>query len=267
MASSPDRDQDQVRARRRRKDAGQPRYEDRDYYVLQWIAEQGAIRFDQLQRLLGRASPELDDWTSVLSESATRNAIDRWSVKRYINAAYLVPKEQKYFWLSTAGLQFIESSLPHYSPKRSEMSDVLACNQARLHVELLNLQDDDEFGEYDACTWSSRRALLCNDPDRTLHVPVAEFETGTRGTLAIEVMIEEPGPVAEKNMRAYAQGKLGNYSEIWYYALSEPLVELDAIREKLRQERVDVSRIFTFKADHILIPPPRPKRVKKKKSS
>lgn len=256
-----------MRQRRRRKDAGQPRYEDRNYYVLQWIAEQGAIRFDQLQRLLGRESPELDDWESVLSESATRNAIDRWSVKRYINAAYLVPKEQKYFWLSTAGLQFIESSLLHYSPKRSEMAYVLACNQARLHIELLNVQNDDEFGEYDACTWLSRRMLQSNDPDRTLHVPIAAFETGIRGTLAIEVVIEEPGLVAEKHMRAYAQNKLGDYSEIWYYVLSEPLVELDAIREKLRQERVDVSKIFTFKADHILIPPPRPKRVKKKKSS
>ena len=91
MASSSDGDQDQIQHRRRRKDAGQPRYEDRDYYALQWIAEQGALRFDQLQRLLGRESPELDDWKAVLSESATRNALERWSVKRYINAAYLVP--------------------------------------------------------------------------------------------------------------------------------------------------------------------------------
>src|SRR6266566_2043255 len=49
------------RERRRRKDAGHPRWEDRDYYVLKWIGTQGVIRFDQLRQLLGRESEDLDD--------------------------------------------------------------------------------------------------------------------------------------------------------------------------------------------------------------
>jgi hypothetical protein len=35
--------------RKKRKDAGKVRWQSRDYYALQWISEQGIIRFDQLR--------------------------------------------------------------------------------------------------------------------------------------------------------------------------------------------------------------------------
>jgi len=98
--------------RKRRKDAGQPRWEDRDYYVLQWISEQGVIRFDQLRRLLGRESPELDDLETVLSESATRNAIDRWETGHLVNSAHIVPKEPKYLSFDLINGAFLPGLMP-----------------------------------------------------------------------------------------------------------------------------------------------------------
>ncbi len=247
--------------RRPRKDAGQPRYEDRDYYVLQWIGQQGIIRYDQLRRLLGRESPEKYDWNAVLSPSATDNAISRWEAKRLVNAAHIVPKEPKYYWLSTVGFQFVEMDLPHYSPKRLDLPYLLACNQVRLYIELLNRLDEQEFGDFERCTWRSQRELQNQDPEQTLHIPAAQFATQTRGLLAIEVVTAQEG--VEPIMRAYARST--EYSEIWYFALSEQLVLLDQIREQIQRSGSDVRKIYTYNGDAILVPATFPKRIRTKK--
>lgn len=248
--------------RKRRKDAGQPRWEDRDYYVLKWIGVQGVIRFDQLRRLLGRESEDLDDWEAVLSESATRNAIDRWESRRLVNSAHIVPKELKYYWLSNAGVQFVELDLPHYSPKRLEVPWLFACNQVRLSVELLARSDEQEFGDYWECAWISTRRLAQRNPEAKLHLPIAQFETPKRGTLALELVLD-PSEDAESLMRSYTKG-LG-YSEVWYFAPSSVLPMLEETREKLRQSGANVGSIFTFNADAILMPSPPSKRTKRNK--
>ncbi len=247
--------------RKRRKDAGQPRWEDRDYYILQWIGVQGVIRFDQLRRLLGRESPDLGDWEAILSESATRNAIDRWETGHLVNSAHVVPKEPKYYWLSNAGFQFVELDLPHYRPKRQEVPLLFACNQIRLYIELLARLDNQEFGDHWECEWISARMLAQRHPETGLHLPIAQFQTPKRGTLAIE-LVQESVSTTEPMMRSYTKG-LG-YSEVWYFAPSSVLPELEAIREKLRRSGLPVDHIYTFNADAILVPPSPPKRTKKK---
>src|SRR6266700_756432 len=44
--------------RKARQDKGKPQWTERNYYCLEWIGEQRAIRFDQLQRLLARESDQ-----------------------------------------------------------------------------------------------------------------------------------------------------------------------------------------------------------------
>jgi hypothetical protein len=253
-----------TQGRKRRRDADQPRWQRRDYYALQWVGEQGAIRFDQLQRLLGRESLEFKDWQAVLSESATRNAIDRWETARLINSDHVMPNEQKYYWLSNAGFEFAGLSLPHCRPKFAEMPFILACNQARLHLEQLSRMDAQEFGDHEYCLWESARERQARFPDRkNIHLPNAGvFRTQARGALAIEVVIES-GEDTEGRMRTYAI-EMSGFSEIWYLALSEQFPLLEETREKLRLSGVDVSRISLFQADSILIPSSRRKRVKKK---
>ncbi len=248
--------------RKRRKDAGQPRWGDRDYYVLPWIGQQGVIRFDQLRCLLGRESPDLDDWEAVLSESATRNAIDRWESRHLVNSAHLVPKEPKYYWLSNAGLQFVELDLSYYRPKRQEVPLLFACNQVRLYVELLARRDQQEFGDHWDCAWISMRQIAHRNPETTLHLPMAQFRTPKRGTLALE-LVRTPSEDPEPVMRSYMKG-LG-YSEVWYFAPSSVLPMLEEMREMLRRSGVDVGSIYTFNADAILFPSPPPKRTKKNK--
>jgi hypothetical protein len=265
---SPESDQSLVKkhklVRKKRKDADQPRWSERDYYALQWIGEQGVIRFDQLQRLLGLESPDKSGCTAVLSPSATRNAIDRWEAKRLVNSAHIVSKEPKYLWLSNAGFQFVELNLPHYSPKKFDMPYLLACNQARLHMEILNCRNPQEFGDIQKCRFVSDRELRSRHPEQEIHLPSGEFWTEKRGTLAVEVIIEFTEGT-EEHMRAYTQAKLGKYSQVWYFALSDLLPFLNETRQKLRAAGVDVSKISIFNADAILIPPSQPKRTKKKR--
>lgn len=256
-----DQQPQQNRPRRQRKDAGQPRWEDRDYYVLQWIGQQGIIRYDQLRRLLGRESPEKHDWNAVLSPSATDNAITRWEAKRLVNSAHIVPKEPKYFWLSTVGLQFAQLDLPHYSPKRRELPLLLACNQVRLYIELLNRRDEQEFGDVEHCTWIAQRELQQRDPEHKMHLPVAQFNTQARGRLAFEVITSQED--VEPIMRVYAQSNA--FNEIWYFAHTTHLVLLDQIREQIQKSGLDVSKIYTFNGDTILVPAPLPKRIRTKK--
>src|SRR6266566_1774468 len=64
----------QTSTRHRRSDAG-PRLTDRDLACLKWIAQQYAIRLDQLQRLLLRLTPEED-------KSRVRAGADRLSRER-----------------------------------------------------------------------------------------------------------------------------------------------------------------------------------------
>jgi hypothetical protein len=247
--------------RKKRKDAGQPRWTDRDYYALQWIGEQGVIRFDQLQRLLALESPEIWYCNAALSSSATRNAINRWEAKRLVNSAHIASKEPKYYWLSNAGFQFVELNLPHYSPRKFDIPYLLACNQVRLHLEILTCRNPQEFGDVQKCRFVSARELRSNHPEQMMHLPSGEYWTQKQGILAVEVVIESIEK-AEEHMRAYVQAKVGKYSQVWYFVLSDLITFLDETRQKLRAAGVDVSKIYTFNADGILIPPPQPKQTK-----
>ncbi len=201
--------------RKRRKDAGQPRWEDRDYYILQWIGVQGVIRFDQLRRLLGRESPDLGDWEAILSESATRNAIDRWETGHLVNSAHVVPKEPKYYWLSNAGFQFVELDLPHYRPKRQEVPLLFACNQIRLYIELLARLDNQEFGDHWECEWISARMLAQRHPETGLHLPIAQFQTARSGT--------SPPPPCYRNWKPSVRNS-GAQAFLW--TISIPLMPM-----------------------------------------
>lgn len=240
--------------RKKRKDAGRARWQGRDYYALEWICVQGAVRFDQLQRLLGMESPSMQDDHAILSPSATRNAITRWETKSLINSEHIVPGDPLYYWLTPAGIQFAGQHLPYYTPEELEMPYLLACNQVRLHLERLNRTDPQMFGDSQKCYWVSNRELQNNHPKQKTHLPSGEYWTETRGTLAIEVVME-PQEETEQQMRDYVHGKLGDYSEVWYFALSEFYLSLNETRERLNASGIDVSTITLFNADAILLPP------------
>jgi hypothetical protein len=245
-------------SRKRRKDAGQPRWEDRDYSCLYWIGEQGLIRFDQLQRLLGRKSLELNDWNAILSPSATRNALERWTRGKLINSAYLLPKEPQYYWLSTHGFQFASLDLPHYhptNPKRDldQIRYLFACNQVRLFLDLTRRTKEILPGDWRDWVWLSERIFqhASLDPTRK-HTPSGAFVNRKGASIGIQVELIRKEQ-AEHLMRLYVSA---TYEQVWYFALSEPFQYLIEIYKRLEQAGLDMSKISIINADSIILAPP-----------
>ena len=261
VSSSQPKMQEQTlrQSRKRRKDAGQPRWEDRDYYCLQWIGQQTVVRFDQLQRLLGRESRAFHDYRDVLSPSATRHAINRWEKGKLINSRYVLGREQKYYWLSQQGLNFVELKLPHHVPETSTIQHSFACNQIRLYVEQL----DYEVEEATDASWLSQREL--QQQEHTTPLPDAEWYTSTLGKVAIHVETELKGKAqALHTMQRYVQGHGGSYSEVWYFATHTTLAFLEDLRQAIQQSEIHTDKLYIYDAEKIIFASSRPLRTRKK---
>jgi len=246
------------KSRKQRKDAGQLRWENRDYYCLQWIGQQTVVRFDQLQRLLGRESQAFHDYSHVLSPSATRNAINRWEMGKLINSRHVQGNEQKYYWLSQQGLDFVELNLPHHVPEASTIQHSFACNQIRFYVEQL----DYETEEMTNASWLSQRELRLQE--RTIPLPDAEWYTLELGRVAIHVETERKvREQALHTMQSYAQERVGSYSEVWYFATHTTLAFLEDLRQTLQQSGIYTDKLYIYDAEKIIFAPSLSQRTRK----
>ncbi len=245
-------------SRKQRKDAGQLRWENRDYYCLQWIGQQTVVRFDQLQRLLGRESRAFHDYSNVLSPSATRNAITRWEMAKLINSRHVQANEQKYYWLSQQGLSFVELKLPHHVPEASTIQHFFACNQIRLYVEQL----DYETEEATNATWFSQCEL--RQQERTTPLPDAEWCTLGLGRVAIHVETERKiREQALQKMQSYVQGHVVSYSEVWYFATHTTLAFLEDLRQTLQRSGIHTDKLYIYDAEKIIFAPSLSQRTRK----
>jgi hypothetical protein len=64
-------------AKKPRINAGIPSRTSRDLSMLDWIADQRAVQYDQIRRLLGRASEDELDVPGLLSQSRTTQIVKR----------------------------------------------------------------------------------------------------------------------------------------------------------------------------------------------
>lgn len=246
------------KSRKQRKDAGQLRWENRDYYCLQWVGQQTVVRFDQLQWLLGRESQAFHGYSNVLSPSATRNTINRWEMGKLINSRHVQGKEQKYYWLSQQGLNFVELQLPHHVPEASTIQHSFACNQIRLYVEQL----DYETEEMTNATWFSQCEL--RQQERITPLPDAEWYTLELGRVAIHVETERKGrEQALHTMQSYVQGYVGSYSEVWYFATHTTLTFLEDLRQTLQQSGIHTDKLYIYDAEKIIFAPSLSQRMRK----
>src|SRR5579883_1776963 len=99
-----------------RRDQG-PRLTERDLACLRWIAQQYAIRLDQLQRLLLWHTPEVDRakvrvGTDRLSKERTYKTLARWDALGLIEYGNILDGESRWIWLTAKGLREIGSRKP-----------------------------------------------------------------------------------------------------------------------------------------------------------
>src|SRR5215210_9183100 len=112
-------DQTQHPARPYRIDKGSIELTDRDLYCLRWIGEQYIVRFDTLQKLLGRDPKNLNDnapHNGVLSERNTRKVMRRWLDAGFITYKKIFVAERGYLWLTPLGMKAAKLNYKLYLP-------------------------------------------------------------------------------------------------------------------------------------------------------
>lgn len=137
-----------------RMNAGEPAWTPRDLYALEWIADQRAIRYDQLRRLLSRESEFATKDPAMLSMSRTTETIKRWVKKGHAIYQPILAKQPGWVWLTRKGLQTFsdEGYRASGKPGLGTLDHLYWINEVRLHLEELNNDDRDVW-------WTSERFL------------------------------------------------------------------------------------------------------------
>ncbi len=261
--------QQQVSKRKRRRDAGKKRLNDRDVFALTWIGQQYAIRLDQLQWVLGRFpghGARHPDW---ISESSARDAVDRWEQMGYIRAQGIRDKQPFWIWLTRKALTKIGLPYVYRDLKESSLDAVdhlYAINAIRLHLEAV-------------CPdmhWTSERALLRGrirlKGKTFLHRAdgIATYADGEKVAIEGELSTKKPFELAEnllellrgedylsskidvgwQTARWMSRGDRSQYDKIWYFAPEKVRKQVRRVRARLLEEEViseeEAERIYVY---------------------
>jgi hypothetical protein len=209
--------------RKQRSDTG-PRLTERDLSTLRIIGEQYALRFDQLQSLLGSHAKAETKIPGILSESATRHTIDRWEAAGLAEYKKILADTPGFCWLTTNGLHATSLPFRKYEPSPSQLDHIYWSAQARLKIT----------HEHKEWTWQSERWLRTQLdqkvksvklPDALLHLPDAR-------TVAIEIeLTQKTATVLEQIIKDRALV----YLQTWYFAAPKTQQALNTAIFKLDQ--------------------------------
>jgi hypothetical protein len=219
---------------RQRHDRG-PRLTARDVICLVWIAQQFAIRLDQLQCLLLRHTPERDrakvkPGSDRLSLERTYDTLERWRALALIEHGTILHGDKLWVWLSRAGLREIgvPFSYGKGQPASVRIPHLYYVNQVRLAVEEKRSQD----------IWKSERDIR-RELGRSIkgelqpHMPDAILYATSGKITAIEVerrMKDED--ILEETLRTLAV----EYRSVWYFASRPSKKKIATILETFTPE-------------------------------
>jgi hypothetical protein len=210
-----------------RKDQG-PRLTWRDLQCLRWIAQQYAVRLDQLQRLLLRYTPEADRdkirrGADRLSKERTYKTLARWDALGLIEYGNILDGELRWIWLSPRGLRSLDLKLRYNKPSAVRIPHLYAVNQVRLWVEGRRPQD----------RWKSEREIKTGQPALEKgvsrdHLPDALLFATNGKTSAIEVELE---PKTRETLEAILYELESTYTSILYFVSLPAQRQLESVLE------------------------------------
>ena len=246
---------EQKRPRAQRRDKGTRLLNRRDKRVLAWVAEQYAVRFDHLQRLLsqepGHKSEQFAPGARGVSDSDVLQVIKRWER----DPAWAVYKRfyvdtPGWIWTTPYGVEVLASQnlIPRYGrhfPKESAFEHLHSINYVRLDIEA-------RHPEYRWVSERSIRKLLGrrDEGDDLAHIPDGQIWLDDRRAVAVEV---ELSPKNEGDYDAILDellitgvmlpdGSAFTYKTVWYFVSSANSVHVQArrmvgeARERLAEE-------------------------------
>ena len=242
-------EEESKKARKVRSDKGLVMATQRDLYCIAWIAEQYAVRADQLQRLLSRfPDKERPFKNKLMAMTTVKDQISRWKRAGWIEYKRVLADEPGFAWVTKRGLQLVDLDEIYTArePASTRLNHIYAVNQLRLFL-------DQKY------TWKSERRYrseqLEKEKSKKGHssgpIPDAVL-TGKAGKIAIEVELsaKKLGELETKLIRLVRyivdDGSLGYtkaFPTIWFYVPSEKIKALveDAIEALQDDEQKRVS--------------------------
>jgi hypothetical protein len=121
--------------KKERMHAGVSIWTPRDLYVLSWIADQRAVCYDQVRRLLARESEYETDNPDLLSMTRTTQIIKRWGDAGYAIYTPILARQPGWVYLTRKGLQFVEEDYRAGVPAPGVLTHLYWINEVRFHLE------------------------------------------------------------------------------------------------------------------------------------
>ena len=237
--------------RKTRSDKGEVEATDRDLYCMEWIADQYAARFDQIQKLLSRVpDPKKPYQGEMLAETTTKDLIDRWRRAGWIEYRRVLAADRGFAWVTRRGLQLVELDGLYTAkePAAIRLNHIYAINQVRLWMDGAGYQ------------WTSEREYIASlkkkkkKDEKVGPIPdavVFNEKLGKKAALEIELTAKKPATMFLKVARLVREiqfdAEVGNYAPvfplIWFYVPNEQIKKLVEgavadLRDKGERERV-----------------------------
>jgi hypothetical protein len=194
-----------------RRDKGHPRWTTRDVWVIPWIAEQYALRFDQLLELLSRQPLGQTQEEGWVGEATVRHWLERWRKAEVIGYASLLVGQPGWVWVTRKGLQTLDLDFRMWEPNPARLRHLYYCNEVKLMLT----------STHPEASWYAERVLrngldAMRKSDEMIHMPDAEFLFEDGEAVAIEVEISKK---TEGRLHEIFQTVCTRYTGIWYYTL------------------------------------------------
>lgn len=206
-----------------RRDKGTILFSKRDEYCLGWMADQYAVRLDQIQVLLSRwPMGKLKNKERGLAATTVKDQISRWVRAGWIEYQRVLVNQPGWAWITRKGLQVIawDGFYSARQPAFSRLSHIYAVNQIRLTMDL----------EQDI-TWKSEREYretleAARKGESTGPIPDAVISSERIGIVALEVELSPKKPAdlerkLEELVGCTTSSNRYKFSRIWIYVPDE----------------------------------------------
>jgi hypothetical protein len=200
------------------------------------MGEQYALRFDQLQRILGEQAQAPTDQTNFLSDSATRHAINRWKQSGLVESKKILADMPVWVWPTNAGLRTVDLDFKKYEPTPTTLRHLYWITQVRLYLKK----------RYHDAIWTPERYLRANTTDETSHLPDGEIRLNGE-TIPIEVELTAKSAI---RLRHILDDLLITYrGPVWYFVHKDSYQALATAWKQLNEaqrQRISVSKLESF---------------------
>jgi hypothetical protein len=180
--------------------------------LLRIVGQQGALRYDHVQRWLGRLSPEPTRMKqeAMLSTERTRKVLRPWIDEGLFCYRTIFARQLPWLWLSSKGLKYSGLQLRIYEPSPANLAHLCAINDIRLLLADRRPKD----------IWRSEREVRAElysiTEEAKRHMPDAELIT-EKGIIALEIELTIK---SQKRLHEILLDLSANtrYYTIWYFA-------------------------------------------------